>query len=616
MSITNDWKPDFGNVSVDAPNWPSKRPVRIAILGDFGAGALSGRLDTGAALAGRKPLKVEFDTLEDAMSRLQLKLELPLGAGGAPVEIGVSELESFHPDELYRNLDIFSALSSLRKRLNTPSTFAKAAAEVQGWGKDGGRRASSVSRQSRARGAAPSSGAKLDDFARLTGRPAVTAGADDSVDALLRSIVGPFIVPAADPNKDALVASVDKALADAMRAVLHQPDFQNVESLWRGVDFLLRRLETSHQLQVHLIDISAEELSADLSAAADLSDSALYKLLVERPLQDADGGYTYLCGCYQFDAAPPHAELLGRAAKVAAHAGAPFITAINTDPFTDRKEPPHRLVREAFAALKEMPEASYLALIGPRFLLRQPYGKRSDPISSFAMEEFTREDGLSGMLWGHSGLLALCVLGTQGGQLNINELPFHHYVDADGDSVALPCTDRLINTNASAMLRDYGINAVMAHKGEALVRLAGLEAINGDGLAASAGAARKPVAASRIAVQGKIDKTGTASVDWKPTQRSVGTVAVTAPVQALVETEAEEVDASTAAPADEEVPGVEPAAADSGEGAEASIGSELDALLASLDSDNGESAEPAAEPAAGEEADMDPDLAALLKSLG
>jgi type VI secretion system protein ImpC len=42
----------------------------------------------------------------------------------------------------------------------------------------------------------------------------------------------------------------------------------------------------------------------------------------------------------------------------------------------------------------------------------------------------------------------------------------------DGDAIALPCTDRLINTNASALLRDYGINAVMAHKGEALVRLA------------------------------------------------------------------------------------------------------------------------------------------------
>ena len=121
-------------------------------------------------------------------------------------------------------------------------------------------------------------------------------------------------MPAVNPNKDAMVATVDKALSDTMRAVLHQPDFQNAESLWRGVDFLLRRLETSHQLQVHLIDLSAEELAADLSAVTDLSESGLYKLLVEKPSQDADGGYTYICGAYQFDATPPHADLLGRAA--------------------------------------------------------------------------------------------------------------------------------------------------------------------------------------------------------------------------------------------------------------------------------------------------------------
>lgn len=600
--MSNDWTPDFGGISVNPPAWNAKRPVRIAILGDFSAGALSGRLDTGAALAKRKPLKVEFDTLEDALARLQLKLNLPLGSDGAPVEVEISELESFHPDELYRNLEIFSALASLRKRLNTPSSFAAAAAEVQGWGEDAGVRASTISNRARARGAAPSSGASLDDFARLTGRPSVNAKADDSIDALLRSLVGPFVVPAPNPNKDALVATVDRALGDTMRAVLHQPDFQNAESLWRGVDFLLRRLETSHQLQVHLIDISAEEFAADLSSSSDLSESGLYKLLVEQPSQDADGGYSYLCGCYQFDATPTHAELLGRATLVAAHAGAPLITSIATAPFTDRREPPHRLVQEAFKALKAMPDASYLSLMGPRFLLRHPYGKRSDPISSFALEEFTREDGLRGMLWGHPGLLALCVLGVRGGQLTINDLPFHHYVDADGDSVALPCTERLVNTNAATLLRDYGISAVMAHKGEALVRLSGVEAINGDGLATSNTAGRKAPSDSRFALRSKPEGDDKVAVDWTPAQRSGGTVSVSAPMQRLAQ--------------DDEAPAAEAAAAaapteDSGSG-----DAELDALLASLGADEA-AAEAPPEPApAGEEPAMDPDLEALLASLG
>ena len=594
--MSTDWTPNFGGVSLNPPNWSAKRPMRIAILGDFGAGALVGRIQTGTALAKRKPMKVEFDTLEDALARLQLKLTLPLGADNAPVEIELAEIESFHPDELYRNLEIFSALASLRKRLNNTATFAVAAAELKEWGLDAGPAASKVSARARASGAAPSSGASLDDFSRLTGRPAVKLGTDDSIDSLLRRVVGPFIVPAAAPNKDALVASVDKALADAMRAVLHQPDFQNTESLWRGVDFLLRRLETSHQLQVHLIDIGAEELAADLSSVDDLADSGLYKLLVEQPSQDADGGYSYIAACYHFDATPPHAELLGRAARVAAHAGAPLLTAIATDPFTDRREPPHRLIREAFQALKDLPDASYLALLGPRFLLRHPYGKKSDPISSFAFEEFSRSSGLRGMLWGHPALLALTVLGSRGAQLAINDLAFHHYVDEDGDSVALPCTDRLINTDRAGLLRGYGINGVMAHKGEALVRLAGLEAINGDGLASATGAPRKGASDSRASI-GSASKERV-STDWAPAARAAGTVSVSAPAQRLVEEDAATEEAVSAV--------------------EGSGDSELDALLASLDADPpAANLDAAAEGAAANpEPEMDPDLEALLKSLG
>ena len=591
--MTSDWTLDFGGVGRNPPNWNSKRPMRIALLGDFGGGALSGRLETGAALAKRKPLNVEFDTLEDAMARLGLTLTLPLGPDGAPVEVELTELESFHPDELYRKLGIFSALASLRKKLNNTTTFAAAAASMKDWAQDDTPAASRVGSHDRARGASFSSGATLDDFARLTGRPA-SRGAGTAIDALLRSIVSPFVVPAAAPARDALVASVDKALADAMRAVLHQPDFQNVESLWRGVDFLLRRIETGHQLQVHLIDISAEEFAADLSSVDDLADSGLYKLLVERPSEDADGGYTHVAACYLFDATPPHAELLGRAARVCAHAGAPFITAIEPGAFTDRREPPHRLVREAFEALRELPEASYLALLAPRFLLRHPYGKTSDPIASFAFEEFTPASGLRGMLWGHPALLALTVLATRGGQLTIGDLPFHHFRDADGDSVALPCTERLLGTDAAALLRDFGINALMANKGAALVRLTGLEAINGDGLAGSTGAPRKAPADSRAAI-------GTAArqrvaTDWSPAARSAGTVAMSAPTRRL--------DAQAGDP---------PSSADG----ESQADDELAALLASLDDTPADQAGDAGKPAvAPEEPEMDPDLKALLDSLG
>jgi type VI secretion system protein ImpC len=594
--------PDFAGLGQAAPTWNAKRPLRIAMLGDFGAGAGRGRLHTGAELAKRKPLAVEFDTLEEAMQRLQLSLTLPLGADGVPVTIALADLDAFHPDAVYASVPLFAELASLRKRLNQTGQFAAAAAEVMAWAEKAGPRASSLARSASARGSAPARGATLDDFARLTGRSSTAAKAGGAVDSLLQRVVGPFVHAAASPKKDELVAAVDAGLSDAMRALLHHPDFQTSESLWRGVDFLLRKLETSHQLQVHLLDISAEEFAADLSSVSDLCESGLYKLLVETPSQDADGGYTYIAGCYQFDATPPHAELLGRAAQVASHAGASLLTGINTDPFADRKEPPHRLVREAFAALRALPASSFLGLCGPRFLLRRPYGKKSDPITAFAFEEFSREAGLRGMLWGHPALLALTVLGRHNAPLVIDDLPFHHCLDEHGDSVALPCTDRLISGNVASLLREAGINAVMAHKGEPLVRFNGLEAVNGDGLAVAGATPKKAPSDTRFAVQSKIDAKGAkVNANWAPTVRkgsaapSTVDEAVDEPAQEASEEPADCVDESVVQDADA------PAHAPD---------DELASLLASLD----EPAEPVeTEPPA--EAAIDPQLAALLKSL-
>lgn len=612
--MSETFEPDFAGIGRPAPDWPSKRPLRIAILGDFGGGAGRGRLDTGAALAERKPRPVEFDTLEDAMRRFDLKLTLPVGADGTPVEVGIADLDAFHPDQIYANVALFSELATLRRKLNDPAKFAAAAAAVTAWAKNAGPRASSLARKARARGSVPARGATLDDFARLTGRPSTKARAEGAVDDLLRRIVGPFVQPAPNPRKEPLVAAVDAGLGDAMRALLHHPDFQTCESLWRGVDFVLRRIETGPRLQVHLVDVSAEEFAADLSSVADLADSGLYRLLVDTPSQDADGGYAYIAACYQFDATPVHAELLGRAAKVAAHAGASLLTGIATDPFADRREPPHRLVREAFDALRALPEASFLGLFGPRFLLRHPYGKKSDPISSFAFEEFSREAGLRGMLWGHPALLALAVLANPGAPLTVDDLPFHHYVDDDGDSVALPCTERLITTNVASLLREAGVNALMAHKGEAMVRFNGLEAVNGDGLAVAGAAPKKASAGgARFVVQSKIDtKAAAVAPSDVPAARRGGAAA--APVEEPVDEAGEEgAQASSDEPADAAEGADAPAAAAGGD-------DELSSLLASLDEgDKGAEAtgEPVAtdEPAAAEPA-MDPDLAALLKSLG
>jgi type VI secretion system protein ImpC len=95
-------------------------------------------------------IPVEFDNLEDTLARLEVKLALPIGEGGDGVEVQFGELDSFHPDSLYRELPMFKALADLRKRLNNTATFAKAAAEVQAMAGGPMRRASRSGRGARA----------------------------------------------------------------------------------------------------------------------------------------------------------------------------------------------------------------------------------------------------------------------------------------------------------------------------------------------------------------------------------------------------------------------------------------------------------------------------------
>lgn len=483
---------NFGNISVakSPPRAVKTRSFRIAVLGDFSGRANRGELETGQALATRKPIKIDCDNVDDVIERLGIKIALPFG--DTSLEIEITNLDDLHPDRLYEKLPIFSELSSLRARLKSNATFAQAAKEVQEWTGEFG--AGLEPNQDIARGLSVPADGKLSDFAQLIGRPSAAPTPDDAVVSLIKKVVAPHVVAAKDPRQDALVAAVDKALTVMMRDVLHHPDFQAMESLWRSVDFLVRRLETDTQLQIVLLDISAEELVADVSREDGLENSGLYQLLVEQPALDArQGAYSLVVGNYFFDHTPPHAEVVGRLARIAAQAQAPFVAAMAPGCMDAQGAHIHPLISKAWNALRAMPESAYAGLTLPRFMLRFPYGKKTEPIDSFAFEEFAPHVGLRAMLWGNSAILVALLLGTsftKGGArmntkaaLSVDDLPFYYYTDKDGDQIALPCSERLVTMRMASILTDMGFMPVLAIKGSPEVRLVGFRSLAGRELA-------------------------------------------------------------------------------------------------------------------------------------
>jgi hypothetical protein len=158
------------------------------------------------------------------------------GKATPAVEVEFKALEDFHPDALYQRLEVFQALRTIRKRLLNPVTFAQAEAELrretQAQSSSTEPHAGSIGRQEQVL-------EETDDAAieRLLGKKSVNlAGARPATQQIaitefVKRIVTAHFVPEVDVHQKVYVQSIDVATGEFMRAVLHHPVFQGLESV-------------------------------------------------------------------------------------------------------------------------------------------------------------------------------------------------------------------------------------------------------------------------------------------------------------------------------------------------------------------------------------------------
>jgi type VI secretion system protein ImpC len=268
-----------------------------------------------------------------------------------------------------------------------------------------------------------------------------------------------------------------------MRAVLHEPRFQALEAAWRGLDWLLRRAQKSDQIQFVLYDVTFDEFIADFRQQDDLTKSAVHQLLIDKATQGPKGQpWTLLVGLYTFELATAHLEALGRMARIAARASAPFLSAIHSQLLTK----PDKQAGKLWEELRSLPEATSAALAMPGILLRLPYGESTKSIDRFSFEEFPEVDEKQPYLWGNAAL-AVATLFCQtfmkdgwkfrpGSLLELTDLVMHTYKDEDGERQAV-LTQQWINTMASQGLVKQGFLPLLPVKGRDQVQLACLQSI-------------------------------------------------------------------------------------------------------------------------------------------
>ena len=137
---------------------------------------------------------------------------------------------------------------------------------------------------------------------------------------------------------ESIVAAIDKKLTEQVNLVLHNEEFQQLESAWRGLHYLVNNTETDEQLKIRVMPISKKEMHKTLKKFKGTAwdQSPIFKKIYTEEFSQLGGEpYGSLVADYHFDQSPPDIELLGEMSKIAAAAHAPLITGGQTDTVPD-----------------------------------------------------------------------------------------------------------------------------------------------------------------------------------------------------------------------------------------------------------------------------------------
>ena len=253
------------------------------------------------------------------------------------------------------------------------------------------------------------------------------------------------------PTVDLFISEVTEKLTLQIDQILHHPIFQQLEAAWRGLKFVIDRVDFRENVRVEMLNVSKRDLFEDFQDSPEIPKSGLYRLAYSTEYGQFGGKpYGLLVANYDFSPSPQDMTLLGDCAAVATMAHAPFIAAASPAFFgldSYYKLPQLKELHALFEgpqytkwqAFRDGEDARYVGLCLPRFLLRLPYGPRSVRVRAFEYEEEVvgHHDRY---LWG-SAALALAtrvadsfaryrwcpnIIGPSSGG-TVEDLPLHQY---------------------------------------------------------------------------------------------------------------------------------------------------------------------------------------------
>ena len=200
---------------------------------------------------------------------------------------------------------------------------------------------------------------------------------------------------------EAIIAEIDRRLAEQVNLIIHQNDFRRLEGTWRGLHHLVFKTEFDETLKVRVINVTKEEILRDFERNPDArwdQGEMFRKVYTGEYGQFGGEPYGALVGDFEFDHTKGNVDFLNGMAKIASAAHAPFFASAAPRLFGMQswQELPRipdlqKIFRTPeyapWRSLRDSEDSRYIGLTMPRFLARVPYGANTKPVEQFAFEE-------------------------------------------------------------------------------------------------------------------------------------------------------------------------------------------------------------------------------------
>jgi len=259
------------------------------------------------------------------------------------------------------------------------------------------------------------------------------------------------------------IAELDYQIGRQLDAVMHCDEFQRVESLWRGLKYLVDNTDYRQNVKTEILDLSKDDLRQDFEDAPEIIQSGLYwHAYINEYDQPGGEPIAAVISAYEFDASAQDVALMRNISRVSAAAHMPFIASAGPTFFLKNSMEEVAAIKDIgnyfdraeyikWKSFRDTDDSRYLGLVMPRVLGRLPYGPDTVPVRSFNYSEEVKGPDHEKYLWTNASFAfaanmvksfisngwCVQIRGPQAGGA-VQDLPIHLYDLGTGNQVKIP----------------------------------------------------------------------------------------------------------------------------------------------------------------------------------